>query len=54
MTRSTRMEQLVQKLKSRTDREGEPLPGYAQNVAQIKAEIAQLQESIEEAKTNEG
>ncbi len=54
MTRSTRLERLMEKLKSRTDREGEALPGYAQNVTQIKAEIAQIQEQMEEAKSNAG
>lgn len=47
MTGSTRMEYLLRKLQARTNHEGEPLPGYSQNVATLKAEIAQLQEKME-------
>lgn len=41
-----RMERLISKLKARTNHEGEPLPGYKQNVASIRAEIATLQEQM--------
>lgn len=37
-----RLEKLAAKLKARTQRDGKPLPGFEQNVAQIKAEMAQL------------
>lgn len=37
-----RMEVLAQRLKSRTQRDGKPMPGYEQNVAMLKAEMAQL------------
>lgn len=41
-----RIEQLADKLQARTNHEGKPLPGYTQNVASIKAEMAQLQERL--------
>lgn len=44
----SRMERLTARLRSRTDHEGMPLRGYVQNVAAIKAEIAILQEKMEE------
>lgn len=37
-----RMDVLARRLKARTQRDGTPMPGYEQNVAQIKAEMAQL------------
>lgn len=37
-----RMDILANRLKSRTQRDGKALPGYEQNVAAIKAELAQL------------
>lgn len=45
-----RMEKLAARLKARTQRDGTPLKGYEQNVAAIKAELAQLSVRIE----NEG
>lgn len=42
-----RFEVLQQRLQSRTNRSGEPLAGYKQNVAAIKAELAILQEQLE-------
>ena len=46
MNTARRIEQLAQRLQSRTDRHGEPLPGYKENVAAIRAEMAQLQETL--------
>lgn len=37
-----RVEVLAKRLKTRTQKDGTPLPGYEQNVAAIKAELAQL------------
>lgn len=37
-----RVEKLAQRLRNRTQKDGTPLPGYEQNVAAIKAELAQL------------
>lgn len=45
----TRMEKLADRLRARTDHEGNPLPGYRQNVAAIRAEIAEIQEAMEAA-----
>ena len=39
-----RIEQLRKKLAARLDGTGKPYPGYSQNVAAIKAEIAKLEE----------
>lgn len=39
-----RVEVLAKRLKLRTRKDGSPLPGYEQNVAVIKAELAQLSE----------
>lgn len=33
---------LAERLRTRTQKDGRPLPGYEQNVAAIKAELAQL------------
>lgn len=43
----SRMEKLTQRLQARTDHEGNPLAGYRQNVAALRAEIAILQEKME-------
>lgn len=45
-----RIDKLAQRLKARTQRDGTPLRGYEQNVAAIKAELAQLSVRID----NEG
>lgn len=37
-----RVDVLAKRLKNRTQKDGTPLPGYEQNVASIKAELAQL------------
>lgn len=37
-----RIDKLAKRLKARTQRDGKPLPGYEQNVAQIRAELEQL------------
>ena len=37
-----RVDKLAARLKARTKRDGTPLPGYEQNVAAIKAELAQI------------
>lgn len=42
-----RVEVLARRLKTRTQKDGTPLPGYEQNVAGIKAELAQLSEKDE-------
>jgi hypothetical protein len=47
-----RIDVLQRKLKSRTKHDGTPLPGFAQNVAMIRAEIAQL--SISEGEDGDG
>lgn len=39
-----RIEALQRKLRARTRNDGSPLPGFAQNVATIRAELAQLAE----------
>lgn len=39
-----RIEKLETMLRSRTDRDGKPLGGYAINVEKIKAEIARLKD----------
>ena len=49
MSPGRRMEQLVEKLRARTNHAGMPLPGYKQNVAAIQAEMAILQEQIDGA-----
>jgi len=43
----SRRELLVEKLRGRTDHEGRPLRGYGENVAQIRAELAMLDEHAE-------
>ena len=48
-----RIEILTERLQGRTKRDGSPLPGYKQNVAAIRAEIAQLQENMERANDGE-
>lgn len=47
-----RFEILKQRLQARTQRDGEPLPGFKQNVAAIRAELAIMQEQIEGAKND--
>jgi hypothetical protein len=47
MSIKSRIEVLTERLQSRTDRNGQPLAGYRQNVASIKAELAQLQEQLD-------
>lgn len=42
-----RLEKLIARVQARTDRSGEPLPGYKQNVAALRAEIAVLTEDLE-------
>lgn len=46
---SERIDKLLAMLKARTDREGRARPGYEQNVAAIKAELAQRQEAMNSA-----
>ena len=46
MNDARRIEQLAERLRGRTDKHGEPLPGYKENVAAIRAEMAQLQEKL--------
>lgn len=41
-----RLQKLMDRLQARTNHEGSPLPGYKQNVAALRAEIAQLQENM--------
>lgn len=53
MSKSGRLEHLLKKLQARTDHQGDPLPGYKQNVAVLRAEIAQLQEDMEAAKNGD-
>lgn len=43
----SRRELLVDKLRGRIDHEGRPLRGYSENVAQIRAELAMLDEHAE-------
>ena len=38
-----RIAKLLARLAARTDREGKPRPGYAENVAAIRAELAVLE-----------
>jgi hypothetical protein len=45
----SRMERVTQMLRARTDADGNALPGFKQNVAAIRAELAQLQENIDKA-----
>ena len=47
MSIGKRIEILTKRLQARTNHEGDPLPGYKQNVASIRAELAQLQEQME-------
>lgn len=47
-----RFEVLQRRLQSRTQRDGTALPGFKQNVAAIRAELAQMQEQIEGAKND--
>lgn len=51
-----RVDILAGRLKARTQRDGKALPGYEQNVAAIKAELAQLTvaPNTEEADGDEG
>lgn len=42
-TREERLEQLKQRLAGRTDRNGESLPGYKDNVEAIRQEIDRLE-----------
>jgi hypothetical protein len=39
-----RKEKLLERLASRTDHEGKPRPGYAESVANIRAELAMYEE----------
>lgn len=48
-----RLEKLMQRLQARTNHEGEPLPGFTQNVAALRAEIALLTEKMEGADDGE-
>lgn len=48
----SRAERLTEMLRSRTDGDGQPKPGYASNVARIRAELAELQEQIAEVEAN--
>lgn len=45
----SRMERVTQMLRARTDADGNAMPGFKQNVAAIRAELAQLQEQIDQA-----
>jgi hypothetical protein len=50
-TRTThRLEKLMARLKARTDRHGDPMPGFKQNVAALRAEIALLTENTEDGR----
>lgn len=53
MSKSGRLEQLIKKLQARTDHEGNPMPGFTQNVAALRAEIAIMQENMEAAKNGD-
>lgn len=46
----SRLDKLTARLRARTDREGKPLPGYRENVAALKAEIAMLAEQMDAVK----
>jgi hypothetical protein len=46
MSIKKRIDILMHRLKGRTQSDGTPLPGYKQNVAAIRAELAQLQEQL--------
>jgi len=55
MTAPTRrIDKLIQRLQSRTKADGTPLPGYTQNVAQIRAEIEQLTRADEIVEKSNG
>lgn len=43
-----RKDKLLQMLKARTKHDGSPKPGYAENVASIRAELEQLADQAEE------
>lgn len=48
----SRMERVTEMLRARTDADGNPKPGYKQNVAHVRAELAILQEQIDNAGVN--
>lgn len=52
MTRGlqARQARLIDKLKARTTRDGKPRAGYEQNVASLRAELAILQERLDNTK----
>jgi hypothetical protein len=47
-----RKEKLLQRLAGRTDHLGRPKPGYAENVAAIRAELAIMEESLKKGNTD--
>lgn len=49
-----RKERLLAKLAARTDHEGKPKPGFAENVASIRAELSMIEESIARIQKLEG
>lgn len=46
MSLKNRIDLLTRRLRARTNHEGKPLPGYKENVASIRAELAQLTERM--------
>jgi len=46
----TRKEKLLNRLKARVSHDGKPRPGYAECVAQIRAELAMYEENSREAR----
>lgn len=44
----SRLDSLKRKLKARTGPDGKPLPNYAENVAALKAEIARLENAVDQ------
>ena len=49
-----RIEVLNRRLRSRTKADGSPMPGFKQNVASIRAELASLEEMITRQEDNRG
>ena len=48
-----RVERLAARLRLRTRKDGTPLPGFEQNVAAIRAELADMSEDYSEETTDE-
>lgn len=54
MTLEKRFSKLEARLKARTKHNGDARPGYEQNVAVIRAEMAQITERIQYVKDQQG